>query len=109
MLDLSKLKNTADDTKHKIECVTNKKIRIPNRASKKTVIDRHNFRLIQIESVCIQENKYGSKNENFPWKCRKHSGKRIKCWLPAFYPFPAMFSKGSFCRVVKSRDCVRKG
>ena len=26
-------------------------------------------------------------------KCRK-CGKRRKCWLPAFSPFPTMFSKG---------------
>ena len=28
------------------------------------------------------------------WKDRKHCGKRRKCWLPAFSPFPTMFSKG---------------
>ena len=38
----------------------------------------------------------------------KDCGKRRKCWLPAFPPFPIMFSKGSFFRVVKCRDCVRK-
>ena len=27
---------------------------------------------------------------------RKHCGKRRKCWLPAFSPFPAMFSKGFY-------------
>ena len=26
-------------------------------------------------------------------KDRKHCGKRRKCWLPAFSPFPTMFSK----------------
>ena len=39
-------------------------------------------------------------------KSRKHCGKRGKCWLPAFSPFPTMFSKGYFLRVVKSRDCL---
>ena len=34
--------------------------------------------------------------------------KKIKCWLPAFYPFPTMFSKGFFPRFVKSQDCVVK-
>ena len=34
-------------------------------------------------------------------------GKRKKCWLPAFSPFPTMFSKGFF-KVVESRDCVVK-
>ena len=42
------------------------------------------------------------------WKSKKHCGKRRKCWLPAFSHFPTMFSKGSFSRVFKSRDCVAK-
>ena len=32
-----------------------------------------------------------------------------KCWFPAFSPFPTMFSKAFFLRVVKSQDCVGKG
>ena len=39
---------------------------------------------------------------------RKHCGKRRKCWLPAFSPFPTMFSKGFFFRVLKSPDRVVK-
>ena len=27
-------------------------------------------------------------------------GKKRKCWLPAFSPFPTMFSKGLFLRVI---------
>ena len=30
-------------------------------------------------------------------------------WLPGFSPFPKIFSKGFYLRVVKSRDCVVKG
>ena len=30
----------------------------------------------------------------------------IQCWLPAFSPFPAVFSKGLIFRVVKSCGCV---
>ena len=41
-------------------------------------------------------------------KGRKHYGKRRKCWLPAFSPFPIMFSKGFSYWVIKSRDCVIK-
>ena len=41
-------------------------------------------------------------------KGRKHFGKRRKCWLTAFSPFPTKFSKGYFLRVVKSQDCVAK-
>ena len=37
---------------------------------------------------------------------RKHCGKRRKCWLPAFSPFPTMFSKGFFPQCVKSSHCV---
>ena len=35
-------------------------------------------------------------------------GKR-KCWLPAFSPFPSVFSKGQFLRVVKTWNCVVNG
>ena len=42
-------------------------------------------------------------------KRRKHSGKKRKCWLPTFSPFPTIFSKIFFSRGVKSRDCVVKG
>ena len=40
-------------------------------------------------------------------KGRKHCGKRRKCWSPAFSPFPTMFSKDFYYKVVKSRDCVK--
>ena len=36
-------------------------------------------------------------------KGRKHCGKRRKCWLPAFSPFPTMFSKAS------SQGCEKPG
>ena len=42
-------------------------------------------------------------------KSRKHCGERRKCCLPAFAPFPLMFSKAFFSRGVKSRDYVVKG
>ena len=50
-------------------------------------------------------------NENLKfilWKGGKPCGKRRKCWLPAFYPFPIMFLNGSFFRVIKSQYCVVK-
>ena len=40
---------------------------------------------------------------------RKHCGKRRKCWLPAFSPFPTMFSKAFPFGVVKSRGLCGKG
>ena len=39
----------------------------------------------------------------------KHCGKRRKCWLPAFSPFPTKFSKAFSFKAVKSWDCVVKG
>ena len=38
------------------------------------------------------------------WKGLKHCGERRKCWLPAFSPFPIMFSKGIYPHVVISVD-----
>ena len=38
-------------------------------------------------------------------KGRKHCGKRRKCWLPAFSPFPTVFSKGFLLKIFKSGLC----
>ena len=57
---------------------------------------RQNFRLVQIESICRRQNKCDWKIEICFGKGRKHCGKRRKCWLPAFSPFPTMFLKGFF-------------
>ena len=35
-------------------------------------------------------------------------GKRRKCWVPAFSPFPTMFSIGFLLKVLKSMDCLVK-
>ena len=58
---------------------------------------------------------YGQWSQKCDWKIeicfgkvRKHCWKRRKCWLPAFFSFPTMFSKGFLYRVVKSQDCVVK-
>ena len=37
------------------------------------------------------------------------TGKRRKCWLPAFSLFPVMFLKGFFLMVMKTRDCFVNG
>ena len=65
--------------------------------------------LIKIESICRQPNNSDSKIKICFRKSRKHCGKRRKCWLPAFSPFPTMFSKAFFSRGVKSQDCVVMG
>ena len=67
-----------------------------------------NLSLVQIKSIWKQQNKCEQKLEICSGKGRKHCGKRGKCWLPAFSPFPTMFSKGFFLRVVKSRNCMVK-
>ena len=37
-----------------------------------------------------------SKFEIYFWKNKKQCGKRRKCWLPAFSPFPTILSKSFF-------------
>ena len=64
------------------------------------------LRLIQILSTCRGQNNSDSKIEICVGKSRKHCGKRRKCWLPAFSPFPTMFSLAFFSTEVKSWDCV---
>ena len=51
----------------------------------------------------------GSHNVFFKGREEIIGGKRRKCWLPAFSPFPTMFSKGFAHRGFKSRDCAIKG
>ena len=34
--------------------------------------------------------------------------RKRKYWLPAFSPFPTMFSKSYLFKIVKSKDCVIK-
>ena len=56
------------------------------------------------ESICRRQDKCCSSVDFCHSYDRKHCGKSRKCWLPAFSPFPTMFSKGFFLRIVKSRD-----
>ena len=67
------------------------------------ILDWSKFKAFADDKINVTKN-----NEIYFGKGRKHCGKRKKCWLPAFSPFPTMFSKGSFFRVVKSQDCVGK-
>ena len=67
---------------------------------------QQNFGPVQIQSVCRQQNEHDRRTESCFWKGRKHCWKRRKCWLPAFSPFSAMFSKGFIYRDVKSCDSV---
>ena len=49
-------------------------------------------------------------NEKLFWfeKGRKLCGKRRKCWLSMFSPFPTMFSKALHHRIGKSRACGKE-
>ena len=39
----------------------------------------------------------------------ENTWKRRKFWSPPFSPFPTVFSKAFFFKVIKSQDCVVKG
>ena len=71
-------------------------------------IKQQNFRPVQFERLCRQQYRCNFHNEFHYEKNRKHCVKRRKCWLPAFSPFPTMFSKSPFLKVIKSRDCEVK-
>ena len=65
-----------------------------------TLTKRQIFRQVQIESICRRQNKCNLKTKIPFGMGRKHCGRRRKCWLPAFSPFPTMFSKCFFSRFV---------
>ena len=50
----------------------------------------------QVGSTCRQQNK-SVNDEIFIIMVRKNCEKRRKCWLPAYFSFPTMFSKGLTC------------
>ena len=60
----------------------------------------------KLKAFADEKNNCDRKIEISFGKRKKHCGKRRKCWLPAFYPFPTMFSKGFLYRVIKRQDCV---
>ena len=72
-------------------------------------VKRQIFGVDNIESICRQQIKCDQINEVYSLNGRKCCGKWRKCWLPAFSPFPTMFSKGFILRVVKTKECVSKG
>ena len=67
-----------------------------------------NKKIVQIESICRLQNKCLPKAEICFESSRKYCGIRRKCWSPAFSPFPTMFLKAFFLRVIKSLDFVVK-
>ena len=71
------------------------------------ILDLSNFKafaddilkVVQI-TICVSDRV-----ENIVGK-GENAGYQHFLLFPAFSPFPTMFSKGFFVRVVKSRDCV---
>ena len=61
---------------------------------------------LKLKSFADDKINVTEKQKFFYGMIGKHYGKRRKCWLPALFPFPTMFSKAFFHRVVKSRYCV---
>ena len=52
---------------------------------------RQTLGLFYIEGICRGQLCKSDQNEVCHWYCRKHCGKRIKCWLPAYFLFPQCF------------------
>ena len=48
-------------------------------------------------------------NGRVPQEGRKRFWKRRNCLLIAISPFPTMFSKDLYCRLVRTRACLGKG
>ena len=69
---------------------------------------RIGIRLVQIESIYRPKNKHDSKFEFCFGKGRKHLGKRRKCWLPAFSPFPTIFPKAFSFKEITSQNFMVK-
>ena len=59
-----------------------------------------NFGLVQIESICRQQNTCKLKTGTLFGMVRKHCGKRRKCWLPAFSSGHSHVFKGLFLKAV---------
>ena len=74
-----------------------------------TLSQTTNFRLFQTQRLCRRQFKTCLKWQKVLQKDRKHCGKRRNCSLRAISPFPTVFSKGLYCRHVKTRACLGKG
>ena len=61
--------------------------------------------LSKIKAFADDNFSVARKVQFFFYRVENMVGKGEKCWLPAFSPFPAMFSKCVFSRVVKVQDC----
>ena len=68
-----------------------------------------NFRPVQTQRIYRRQTKDGRNGRICLRKDRKHCGKRRKCWLLAFTPFPTMFSKLFISKALKTGDYLIKG
>ena len=57
----------------------------------------------KLKALAYNRINVTEKLKNCFGKSRKHDGKRRKCWLKAFSPFPIMFSKGLLSGSLKVR------
>ena len=74
-----------------------------------TLSQTTNFRLFQSERICRRQfEKFNENGRNVLETGGKHCGKRRNCSLGAISPFPTVFSKGFYCRRVKTRACLGK-
>ena len=53
--------------------------------------------------------RFGENGKKFFNWVENAVGKRRNCSLRAISPFPTVFSKGLYCRHVKTRACLGKG
>ena len=74
-----------------------------------TLSQTTNFRLFQTQRVCRRQIQIWWKWQKVRQTDRKHGGKMRNCSLRAISLFPTVFSKGLFCRHVKTRACLGKG
>ena len=74
-----------------------------------TLSQTTNFSLFQIKRVCRRQFWIWWKWQKVIQMVRKHWGKRRNCSLRAISPFSTVFSKGFYCRHVKTGACLGKG
>ena len=67
------------------------------------------FRLVHIEGICRGQFRCCCMMEFVFDRVEKIVGNEENCPLPAFSPYPTMFSKDLFFRVTTTWDCVVKG
>ena len=58
--------------------------------------------LTKLKAIGRWQFRYGSNDRVYFWWIGKQGGKRRKCWLPAFSPFPILFIKAFPIRIVKT-------